>query len=345
MVIRLDIANFTVRNVLIDNGSSADIILRDVLVKMGLENAELEPVRTPLVGFGGTEIVPLGTLDLPVSMGEEPRRKTLMIKFLVVDTPFAYNVILGRPGLNAFRAIVSTYHLKIKFPTRAGIGEVICDQEEARKCYNLSLKNGESTDKRRKLDVIEGGDQIPEEKTERIRPAETHKIVEVIQGDPSKTTRIGSHLGEQLGTMMVSLLRRNVDVFAWSSSDFVGVAPEVTVHRLNVDPTMRPVQQKKRNFSAEKNQVIREEVERLLSAGYITEVQYTDWLSNVVVVPKPGGKWRVCIDFTDLNKACPKDPYPLPRIDGCLPGLPSNFHGRRRSEQDFICDGKGNILL
>ncbi|XP_020547166.1 uncharacterized protein LOC110011435 [Sesamum indicum] len=117
---------------------------------------------------------------------------------------------------------------------------------------------------------------------------------------------------------MVSLLRKNADVFAWSSSDFVGVAPELILHRLNVDPTMRPVQQKKRNFSIEKNQVIKDEVERLLNAGYITEVQYTDWLSNVVVVPKPGGKWRVCIDFTNLNKACPKDPYPLPRIDALV---------------------------
>ncbi|KAL2248431.1 UNVERIFIED_CONTAM: Retrovirus-related Pol polyprotein from transposon opus [Sesamum indicum] len=318
MVIKLDIANFTVPKVLIDNGSSADIILSDVLVKMGLENTMLEPVRTPLVGFGGTEIVPLGTFDLPVSMGEDPRRKTLMIKFLVVDTPFAYHVILGKPGLNAFRAIVSTYHLKVKFPTRAGIGEVICDPEEARKCYNLSLKKGESADKRRKLDVIEGGSQISDEKIERIRPAETHKVVEVIQGDPSKTTRIGSHLGEQLETMMISLLRKNAGIFAWSSSDFIGVAPEVIVHRLNVDPTMRPVQQKKRNFSVEKNQVIREEVDRLLNAGYIMEVQYTNWLSNVVVVPKPGGKWRVCIDFTDLNKACPKDPYPLSRIDALV---------------------------
>ncbi|KAL2248495.1 UNVERIFIED_CONTAM: Retrovirus-related Pol polyprotein from transposon [Sesamum indicum] len=118
--------------------------------------------------------------------------------------------------------------------------------------------------------------------------------------------------------MMISLLRKNADIFAWSSSDFIGVAPEVIVHRLNVDPTMGPVQQKKRNFSVEKNQVIREEVDRLLNAGYIMEVQYTNWLSNVVVVPKPGGKWRVCIDFTDLNKACPKDPYPLPRIDALV---------------------------
>ncbi|KAL2243910.1 UNVERIFIED_CONTAM: Retrovirus-related Pol polyprotein from transposon opus [Sesamum indicum] len=251
MVIRLDIANFVVRKVLIDNRSLADIILRDVLVKMRLEDAKLEPVRTPLVRFGG-------------------------------------------------------------------VGEVICDQEEARKCYNLSLKNGEGTDKRRKLEVIEGGDKISKERTERIQPAEVHKIVEVIQGNPSKTTRIGSHLGEQLETMMVSLLRKNADVFSWSSSDFVEVASEVIVHRLNVDTTMRHVQQKKRNFSTEKNQVIREEVERLLNAGYISEVQYIEWLSNDVVVPKPGGKWRVCIDFTDLNKAYPKDPYPLPRIDALV---------------------------
>ncbi|KAL2228727.1 UNVERIFIED_CONTAM: hypothetical protein Sindi_1852400 [Sesamum indicum] len=140
MVVKLDIAHFVVHKVLIDNGSLADIILKDVLEKMGLENARLEPVRTPLVGFGGSEIASLGTLDLPVSMGDEPRRKTLMFKFLVVDTPFAYNVILGRPALNSFRAVVSTYHLNMKFPTNAGVGEVMCDQEEARKCYNLSLK-------------------------------------------------------------------------------------------------------------------------------------------------------------------------------------------------------------
>ncbi|KAL2243756.1 UNVERIFIED_CONTAM: hypothetical protein Sindi_0493600 [Sesamum indicum] len=137
MVVKLDIANFTVHKVLIDSGSSADIIFKSVVDKMGLENARLELVKTPLVGFGGSEVASLGTVELPVSMGEEPKRKTLMVKFLVVDTSFTYNVILGRPGLNSFRAVISTYHMKMKFPTEYGIGEVSCDQKKARKCYNI----------------------------------------------------------------------------------------------------------------------------------------------------------------------------------------------------------------
>ncbi|KAL2250220.1 UNVERIFIED_CONTAM: Retrovirus-related Pol polyprotein from transposon [Sesamum indicum] len=114
---------------------------------------------------------------------------------------------------------------------------------------------------------------------------------------------------------MISFLRENMDVFAWSLSDFTRINPEVIVHRLNVDPTMRPVQQKKRSFGGDKNEIIREEVDKLLKAGYVSEIHYTDWLSNMVLVPKSSEKWRMCADFTELNKACPKDPYPLPRID------------------------------
>ncbi|KAL0434820.1 UNVERIFIED_CONTAM: hypothetical protein Sradi_0189900 [Sesamum radiatum] len=112
MVIKLDITNFSVHKVLVDNGSSADIIFWDVMKRIGLENAELDPVHTPLVGFGGGEVASMGTINLSVSMREEPRRKTIMVRFLIVDTQFAYNVILGRPSLNAFGAVVSTYHLK-----------------------------------------------------------------------------------------------------------------------------------------------------------------------------------------------------------------------------------------
>ncbi|KAL0433349.1 UNVERIFIED_CONTAM: hypothetical protein Slati_2669200 [Sesamum latifolium] len=147
MVIKLDIANFFIHKVLIDNGSSADIIFWNVLRWTGLEDFDLSPVQTPLVAFGGSEIASMGTIDLPVSMGKEPRRRTIMVRFLVVDTPFAYNVILGRPGLNLFREVVSTYHQKMKFPTKNSIGEVSCDQKEARRCYNLSLRKGESEER------------------------------------------------------------------------------------------------------------------------------------------------------------------------------------------------------
>ncbi|KAL0427411.1 UNVERIFIED_CONTAM: Retrovirus-related Pol polyprotein from transposon gypsy [Sesamum latifolium] len=122
-------------------------------------------------------------------------------------------------------------------------------------------------------------------------------------------------MSETFEAMMIEFLKRSIDMFAWSSSNFKGIDPEVIVHRLNVDPMIRPVKQNKRAFGAERNHIIEEEVNKLLDAGYVSEVQYTDRLANVVVVPKASGKWRMCTDFTDLNKACPKDPYPLPRID------------------------------
>ncbi|KAL0439901.1 UNVERIFIED_CONTAM: Pro-Pol polyprotein [Sesamum latifolium] len=84
---------------------------------------------------------------------------------------------------------------------------------------------------------------------------------------------------------------------------------------LNIDPNCKPIKQKKRHFGPEKDKIIQAEVNKLKAAGHIEEIQFSEWLSNVVLVPKPGGKWRMCIDFRDLNKACPKDFYPLPRID------------------------------
>ena len=94
-----------------------------------------------------------------------------------------------------------------------------------------------------------------------------------------------------------------------------GIDPSIMVHRLNVSPAFPPVRQKKRVFALEQDRVIAEEVRKLLEANFIREVYYPDWLANVVMVKKASGKWRMCVDFTDLNKACPKDSYPLLRVD------------------------------
>ncbi|KAL2226354.1 UNVERIFIED_CONTAM: hypothetical protein Sindi_1994100 [Sesamum indicum] len=236
MFIKLDVANFTVHKVLVDSGSSTDIIFKSVVDKMGLDNARLEPEKTPLVGFGGSEVPSLGMIELPVSMGEEPKRKTLMVKFLVVDTPFAYNIILGRPGLNSFRAVISTYHMKMKFPMEHGIREVACDQKEDRKCNNLSLK-GEPGQKKRK--TKEDAESRPYE-SEHLKPSDEYKIVQLTPGEPDKTTRIGANMKER-EMAMIGFLRENMDMFAWSPSDFIGIDPEVIVHHLNVDPMSRPV--------------------------------------------------------------------------------------------------------
>jgi hypothetical protein len=94
-----------------------------------------------------------------------------------------------------------------------------------------------------------------------------------------------------------------------------GINPSIISHKLNVNPSLRPVKQKRRVFALERNDAIMEEVDKLLTTNFIREVFYPDWLANVVMVKKNTGKWRMCVDFTDLNKACPKDSFPLPRID------------------------------
>ena len=94
-----------------------------------------------------------------------------------------------------------------------------------------------------------------------------------------------------------------------------GIDPTVITHRLNTSPSFKPVKQKRRNFAPERQKAINEEVGKLLQAGAIREVEYPEWLANVVLVKKANGKWRLYIDFTDINKACPKDIFPLSRID------------------------------
>ena len=90
-----------------------------------------------------------------------------------------------------------------------------------------------------------------------------------------------------------------------------GIDPSIMVHRLNVSPFFPPIRQKKRVFTPERDQAIVEEVCKLRKTSFIKEVYYPDWLANVVMVKKASRKWRMCVDFTDLNRACPKDSYPL----------------------------------
>ncbi|XP_030941475.1 uncharacterized protein LOC115966371 [Quercus lobata] len=94
-----------------------------------------------------------------------------------------------------------------------------------------------------------------------------------------------------------------------------GIDGRVIEHSLNINPMKKLVQKKRRVFAPKRNKAVMEEVEKLLTLGFIQEVYYPEWLANVVMVKKSNGKWRMCVDFTDLNNACPKDSFPLPRID------------------------------
>ena len=110
-------------------------------------------------------------------------------------------------------------------------------------------------------------------------------------------------------------LVQNLDVFAWNPYEVPRVEPTFITHRLNVNPSITPKKQKPRRWAKPHVEAVKVEVKKLKQAGAIKEVFFPEWLSNTVVVKSKNGKWRVCVDFTDLNRVCPKDSFPVPKID------------------------------
>ncbi|KAL0368064.1 UNVERIFIED_CONTAM: Transposon Ty3-G Gag-Pol polyprotein [Sesamum calycinum] len=248
LVISATLSNFWVKKVLVDSGSSADIIFYDAYVQLGVDNAQLRKEECPIKKEKEND-------------GHGPRDK-------------------GRPR----------------------------------------------------------GTLRKNRRERRVEAVEELKVINLSEDD-EKTTKIGTTMRPSTKEHLIQFLKKNKEVFAWTMTDLHGISPDVITHKLSVNPSAKPVKQKKRMFGAERSQAIKEEVDKMLQAGYIRPVQYPEWLANVVLVPKPNGKWRLCIDFTDLNKACPKDPFPLPRIDI----LVDSTSGRSRKSE--LCNGSRGLLL
>ena len=131
---------------------------------------------------------------------------------------------------------------------------------------------------------------------------------------------IGGSMPEELLNKLIPVLCRNKDLFAWKVADIPGIDPDVISHKLSVCQGAKLVAKKRRKLGEERRKATIEEIEKLMQVGFVQEAQYTTWLANVVLVKKANGKWRMCTDYTDLNKACPKDSYPLPSIDRLVDG-------------------------
>jgi hypothetical protein len=134
---------------------------------------------------------------------------------------------------------------------------------------------------------------------------------------------IGSDLSPSEKGSLIQFLQKNRDVFAWSAKDLTGVDRNFIEHKLNIDASVKPRRQKLRKMSDDKVVEVKSEVQRLLEASVIREVMYPKWLANTVPIRKNNGEWRICIDFTDLNKATPKDNYPFPRMDQVIDSVAS----------------------
>ncbi|XP_074322981.1 uncharacterized protein LOC141659938 [Apium graveolens] len=452
-----------VHRVFLDNRSSANILYYSTYKKLGFPDSDMYFEDAHVYGITGKAVRVMGSVRLPVTLGEGALSVTQMIDFKVLDQDSAHNVLMGRPWLRAFKVITSIHHLMIKFLTHNGVGSLRGSQYESHDCYHKAVKEFRRTRYEGKGLPFEGTEDIhttpsgevhahyfvegPEEEetyvtgnsvltlgnVSRIRSVEEvvvnhaeeimqkevngeklegrseilqglgnnfkvdapqkedtplksknrievdappnedapsspmlHKTmpspevdapthgdapsdarvefedprdfdfgldlriptsaektgtaedtisIPVDKGDPNKVLKVGSQLDDEMRGSLTRFLIVNLDVFVWSHSNMVGIDPEVMCHRLNIFPNYTGIRQKCRPVSGERAIVLKEEVDRLLEVGLIKESFYPEWLANLVLVKKLNGKWRTCVDFTYLNKACPKDSFPLPRID------------------------------
>ncbi|GKG07372.1 hypothetical protein Tco_0330341, partial [Tanacetum coccineum] len=146
------------------------------------------------------------------------------------------------------------------------------------------------------------------------QPDEGADLTEQILVNPSfpdQIVTIGGGLSPACKNQLKTLLTNNMEVFAWEPADMTGVPRRIIEHSLNVNPSLEPFCQKRRTFSPEKSEAVTNEVAEWVRAGIVRPIKYPTYISNPVLVKKCDGSWRMCINFKNLNTACPKDYYPL----------------------------------
>jgi hypothetical protein len=228
---------------------------------------------------------------------------------------FPYNAVIRRGALNSFKIVMYSAYLYMKIPNNQGIISVYRSQEIARRAEG-------SLQESKVIHTIDEAKDQPQESDKQVKES----VVSVDQPKPillcgdvvDQTVFFDSQLSLKQEASLKRFLFHNKDVFTWSTNDLCGVDRSFIEHALNVGPNIKPRKQKLRKMSDDKTEGTKVEVKRLLSARVIREVAYREWLANTVMVKKSNGKWRMCIDFTDINKACSKDEFHLPRIDSLV---------------------------
>jgi hypothetical protein len=144
------------------------------------------------------------------------------------------------------------------------------------------------------------------------------------EGEEPREVKIGTRCAAEQKEALIALLREFHEIFAWSYQDMPGLDTDIVVHKIPLKPECKPVKQALRRMKPEVILKIKEEVEKQLKAGFLSTVTYSDWVANIVPVPKKDGKVRMCVDYRDLNRASPKDNFPLPHIDTLVDNTATN---------------------
>nr|XP_043639325.1 uncharacterized protein LOC122610398 [Erigeron canadensis] len=206
---------------------------------MDISEEDINGKASPLIGFSGETKYTVGEIKLPVYVGG----MNSMQKFCVVDSHPGCNIILGRPWIHEMKAVPSTYHQCVKLPTPWGVVIVKGDQQEAR-------------------------EYEPEE--------QDVKEVILVPEDPNIKVLIGKKISKDMEVKFTDFLKARMKTFALKQEDMTGISRDVITHKLEIDKSFKPIQQKRRKFAPERNAIIQEDVERLLKAKMIREVKFPE---------------------------------------------------------------------
>ncbi|GKE81361.1 reverse transcriptase domain-containing protein [Tanacetum coccineum] len=286
-------------------------------------------------------------------MGECEKTRTVIMEFAVVKSPSSYNALLGRTGMRSLGDVASTIHSMIKFPTSNGIATIATTRETLRECRQIeeaqalsrhahvtdptpmqtssevinprvSLAPVETRPRRPRKEPMQLDDMEERRQLDKGRkPPKSGVEEKIVVNDnyPEQLITIGGGLSAECRHALINTLRMNVDIFAWTSADMTGIPRAITEHSLDTYPHIEPKAQKKRSLAPDRRKLVTDKVNEWLKAGIVRRVRYLTWVANPVLVKKVDGSCRMCIDFKDLNKACPKDLYPLPEIDWKIESL------------------------
>ncbi|KAJ0566634.1 putative nucleotidyltransferase, Ribonuclease H [Helianthus annuus] len=286
LVVEATIGTLKTYRAYIDTGAATEIMFDKFFNRLpNEERSRLQPSGTSIKDIADIPLKPLGQLTLNVRFSEGQKERVQPLTFVVINIPSNYEVIIGRPGQCAFYMVVSIGHGTVKFPTERGIATLQPSQE----AYMVEGESPRSEEDKQRLII---NPKYPEQR---------------ISVNPS--------LSQETLSYLEKLLTHYSDVFAWCPEDITGIPRDIAEHELRIPPDVKPVVQKKRSLAPERSLAACQEVEKLVSTDILREVKYQSWVANPVMVKKPDNSWRMCIDFKDLNKACPKDCYPLPEID------------------------------
>ncbi|GAU33272.1 hypothetical protein TSUD_279460 [Trifolium subterraneum] len=316
LLVRADMENFDVRRILVDSGSLCDIMYVHLFRTLQLDESHLTPyLGSDLQEYNEATTKPWGYVDLIVTFGHNETAKSIKVKFLVVDCPSLYQCIIGRTTIADLPAVASTAHLKMKYYTDKGTKPPPQQPPQNVSLVDLDSRHSKQEHKEEKKLRKEKKESDAASK-ENLRPIPDGDFELIPLGDdPSRNLKIGKEVPDLARKQLVGCLKDNADLFAWSASEMSGFDPDIACHQLTVDEGVSVVVQCRRRQSLEKMEAAEKAVKDLLEANFIYEAKYTTWLSNLVLAKKSNGKWRMCVDYTDLNRAYPKDPYPLPCID------------------------------